>query len=103
MEAVVGEQKGSNGGDCDFSVEAQELQGNIEVDSISTLNFELSDESSFTGSINSKKQAGDVSVTLSKDSTWTLTGDSYITEFDGDSDNIKTNGYSVYVDGEKLV
>ena len=33
-------------------------------------------------------------------STWELTGDSFITEFDGDLSRVITNGYHLYVNGE---
>ena len=33
---------------------------------------------------------------------WTLTGDSYLTEFNGDAANIISNGYTVYVNGTAL-
>ena len=41
-------------------------------------------------------------VTLDASSTWTLTADTYITSFTGDSSRIVTNGFSLYVNGEKL-
>jgi hypothetical protein len=40
-----------------------------------------------------------LSVTIDDDSTWTLTGDSYVTELSGTTDNIDLNGYTLYVDG----
>ena len=45
---------------------------------------------------------GTVSVTLDSTSTWTLTGDSYITEFNGDASNVISNGYTLYVNGTAL-
>lgn len=45
---------------------------------------------------------GEVEVTLDNDSTWTLTGDSYITGFHGDTSNINTNGYHLYVKDEQI-
>ena len=45
---------------------------------------------------------GVVSVTLNFASTWTLTGDSYITEFNGDLNNVNRNGYTLYVNGAAL-
>ena len=38
-----------------------------------------------------------VSVTPDASSTWTLIGDSYVTEFNGDAANVITNGYTLYV------
>ena len=46
---------------------------------------------------------GTVDVTLDDNSTWTLTGDSYITSFDGDTSNITANGYHLYVNGEQVL
>jgi hypothetical protein len=47
-------------------------------------------------------ETGAVSVTLDAGSTWTLTGDSYITELNGDTAGINTNGYTLYVNGTAL-
>ena len=93
---------GANGGICTFAVSNQVLTGNILVDSISSLDFQLADGSVFTGTINSGAQAGTVSVTLGSGCQWVLTGDSYITAFTGDVSNIVTDGYTVYVNGEAI-
>ena len=93
---------GSNGGNCVLGATDQLIEGNITVDDISSLELNL-DKSQFTGEINSSGQTGTASVTLGDDSKWILTGDSYISEFDGDIDNIVTNGFHVYVDGKELV
>ncbi len=87
----------------------QTLEGTILVGSNSTLTLNLTEGSDFTGSIsgeitNSKgdtvsTQVGEVNVTLDKDSTWTLTADTYITSFEGDVSNIVSNGYTLYVNG----
>jgi hypothetical protein len=62
----------------------------------------LDDGSTFTGAINPDGTESKVAVTLSGNSTWTLTGDSYISSFSGDISDVKTNGYHLYVDGEEL-
>jgi len=95
--------EGSNGGNVELNIEEQTIDGNIIVDDISTLNFSISNGSSFNGTINSDGEAGEVSVTIDEDSTWTLTGDAYITEFNGDTSSIVANGYHVYVNGEAIV
>ena len=41
-------------------------------------------------------------MTLDDTSTWTLTDDSYITEFNGNAENIISNGYTLYVNGTAL-
>ena len=91
---------------------AQKLSGAIKVGSDSNLTFELTDGSSFEGSIdgsitNAKGETvsadvGTVSVTLDSTSTWTLTGDSYVTEFSGDAANVISNGYTLFVNGVAL-
>lgn len=89
---------GRNGGDCTLNAESQTLSGNIRVDSISSLEMNLQN-SSYTGAITGD---GAVSVTLDDSSIWTLTGDSYVTGFSGDAENIISNGYALYVNGTAL-
>ena len=47
-------------------------------------------------------EVGTVSVTLDETSTWTLTGDSCVTEVSGDAANVIGNGFTLYVNGEAL-
>ena len=91
---------------------AQKLVGAIKVGSDSSLTLELTDGATFEGSIdgaitNAKgetvsTEVGTVSVTLDSTSTWTLTGDSYVAEFNGDAANIISNGYTLYINGVAL-
>ena len=90
----------------------QQLSGAVKVGSDSSLTLTLTDGSTFEGSIdgsivNAKgetvsTEVGTVSVTLDATSTWTLTGDSYITEFSGSAANVISNGYTLYVGGTPL-
>ncbi len=96
-------KEGANGGDVVLDAADQEIDGQILVDDISTLKLNLTDGSSFTGAVNPDGAEGTVDVTLSKDSTWTLTGDSYVSSFTGSTDNVITNGYHLYVDGEQVL
>ncbi len=90
----------------------QTLSGAILVGDDSSLTLKLSDSSVFTGYIDGKitnasgetvsTEAGTVSVTLEGGSTWTLTGDSYVTEFNGDASSVISNGYTLYVNGVAL-
>lgn len=89
---------GKNGGNCTLNAEDQILEGDIVVDSISSLTLNMTN-SSFSGTISND---GVVSVTMAENSTWTLTGDSYVTEFSGDASNIISNGYKLYVNGVAL-
>ena len=92
---------------------AQTLSGTILVGSDSELTLNLSEGSSFTGAISGSIQnakgetvssdVGTVHVTLNTTSTWTLTADTYVSSFTGDASRIVTNGYSLYVNGVKLV
>lgn len=92
--------QGANGGDVILSAEQQKLEGNILVDSISSLELSMTDNSTFTGAINPDGEGGTVNVTLDDTSTWTLTADSYVTSFTGDLTNVTANGYHLYVNGE---
>ncbi len=90
----------------------QNLSGAIKVGSDSSLTLELADGSAFEGSIDGSitnasgetvsTEAGTVSITLDSTSTWTLTGDSYVTEFNGSAANVIANGYTLYVNGVAL-
>ena len=95
-----------------FNASKQTLSGAILVGSNSMLTMKLSDGSSFTGYIDGKitnasgtsvsTEVGTVNVTLEGDSTWTLTGDSYVTSFTGDASSVISNGYTLYVNGVAL-
>jgi len=69
-------KSGSNGGNVTLNLIDQDITGSILTDSVST-----------------------VSVNLDADSTWTLTGDSSVTSFTGDLNNVNLNGYTLYVNG----
>ena len=89
---------GSNGGDLTFTAVNQALSGSIYVDAISTASLSLS-STTLTSAINSANTAKSVSLSLSSDSTWSLTGNSYLTTFsDADTSlsNIQSNGYNIY-------
>ena len=97
---------------AEFKAIAQKLVGAIKVGGDSSLTLELTDGSSFEGSIdgsimNAKgetvsTEVGTVSVTLDATSTWTLTGDSCVTEFNGDAASVVSMGYTLYVNGVAL-
>ena len=93
---------GRNGGRCTLNADNQTLTGSITVDSISALSVSMT-ESDFTGSINAEQEGGTVHVTMDENSTWTLTGDSYVTSFSGDLQRIDANGYHLYVDGTEVL
>ncbi len=86
---------GRNGGNCAFAAQDQTLEGDILVDSISTLVLDLTN-SSYTGAIQGE---GSVSVTMDSASSWKLTNDSYITSLSGDLSGLDLNGYTLYING----
>ena len=95
---------GSNGGTVTLNLTNQEVNGNIVVDSISKLTMKLSNDSNFKGSINNSKE-GEVSISLDKSSSITLTGDTYIkslTNEDSTNSNINLNNYKLYVNGKEF-
>ena len=91
--------EGSNGGHVTMNASGQEINGDMVVDDVSSLNLYLTDSSTFTGAINSDGDAGEVYVELSGGSKWVLTGDSYITSLTCDADSIDLNGHTLYVNG----
>ena len=97
---------------ADLIADSQALTGTILVGDNSTLNLTLTNGSSFGGTFsgeitNAKDEAvsseiGTVSVTLDETSTWTLTADTWITEFSGNAESVIGNGYTLYVNGTAL-
>jgi len=91
---------GANGGIAEFDLSQQTATGDIVVDDISQLTMSIADGSAYTGAINTDgTTAATLSVTIDDSSTWTLTGDSYITELNGTMDNVDLDGFTLYVDG----
>lgn len=95
--------EGSNGGHVTMNASSQNIDGDMIVDEISSLNLYLKDNSSFSGAINSDGTSGDVYVEIEDGSTWTLTGDSYITSLTCNAGSISLNGHKLYVNGEEYV
>ncbi|MCR5625499.1 MAG: hypothetical protein K6G11_09755 [Lachnospiraceae bacterium] len=93
--------EGSNGGKVNLTCKKQKINGDIVVDKVSALNFYLKKASSYKGAINSDGEAGEVYVELDKNSTWTLTADSYITSLTCDANQINLNGHTLYINGKK--
>ena len=91
---------GENGGHLTLRASNQALNGNILADAISTVALDMTNGSSLVGAINTDNTAKEVTLKLSKDSTWTLTGDSYVkslTNEDTTGENIHLNGYKLVV------
>ncbi len=95
---------GSNGGSVTLNLTNQKADGNIVVDSISSLTINLKNSSSFKGSINNSNE-GSVTLNLDKTSSITLTKDTYVKSLsneDTTNSNINLNGYKLYVNGTLL-
>ena len=92
-----------------LNADGQELSGTILVGSNSSLTLNLVNGSAFTGTVSGEivnakgdtvsTEVGTVDVTLDSTSTWSLTADTYVSSFNGDTANISFNGYTLYVDG----
>ena len=96
--------EGSNGGTVIATLSNQRIEGDIIVDSISTLDLTLENGSKFFGAIDTDNQAQEVTLTMSADSVLVLQGDTYVdslTNEDSTNSNIYLNGYKLYVNGEK--
>lgn len=92
---------GANGSDCTFTADDQDMEGTVIWDSISDLDFYMTNGSTLTGYfVDDETYAGNggdgyCSVYISDDSTWTVTGDSEIT-------NLYNEGTIVDVDGKTI-
>lgn len=89
---------GSNGGKVTLNASGQDISGNMIVDSSSSLTLNLKDSSTFSGAINTSGAAGTVNVTIENGSTWTLTGNSYVTSLTNNG-TINKGSYSLSVNG----
>ena len=82
----------------------QLINGDIVIDSISTLTMNLKN-SNFTGKINKSNSAKSIDLNIDKDTKIKLTGNSYVTSFtneDASNSNIDFNGYKLYVNGKAI-
>ena len=97
---------------AELNAVGQSLSGTILVGDDSTLTLNLTEGSSFEGTIggeitNAKgesvsSEVGEVTVALDDTSTWTLTADTWITALEGDVANVNANGHTLYVNGEAV-
>ena len=98
-------ESGKNGADCSFTAKAQELQGDVIWDSISQLDFYLTEGSTLTGAfVEDESNAGNggdgyASLSIDEDSTWIVTGDSVLTTLHCAGKIIDSNGKQVTIQG----
>lgn len=108
-------ESGANGADCDFTAISQDMEGSVIWDTISQLDFYMTDGSNLTGAIiDDESFAGNggdgyCNVYVSDDSTWTVTGDSTVSTLSnagtivddsGKNVTIKGTDGTVYVEGD---
>ena len=98
-------QSGSNGSDCNFTADSQDMKGNVIWDSISDLDFYMTNGSTLEGAfVNDETYAGNggdgyCNVVIDKDSAWTVTGDSKITSLSNAGTITDADGKTVSVVG----
>ncbi|MCD7830638.1 MAG: hypothetical protein LUG58_09415 [Clostridiales bacterium] len=105
---------GSNGADCNFTAIDQALEGDVIWDTISQLDFYLTEGSTLTGAVvDDESNAGDggsgyANLHIDSTSTWVVTGDSVLTglqcagtivDENGDTVTIVGSDGTVYVEG----
>lgn len=89
---------GSNGGELVFNCNEEKIKGNIYVDGISSLKFDMKN-TEYTGAVNPTEDNGETNVTLDTSSTWTLTEDSHITNLENNG-KIDYANHTLYVNGQ---
>lgn len=96
---------GSNGADCTFTADDQQMKGDIIYDSISDLDFYMVNGSKLTGAfIDDESCAGNggdgsCNVVIDADSTWVVTGDSTVTSLSGEGKIVDADGKTVTIKG----
>ena len=106
---------GSNGADCNFTADNQEMEGDVIWDSISQLDFYMSNGSTLKGAVTDDESnagnggSGYCNFYIAKGCTWTVTKDSTLTNLynagtivdnDGKTVTIKGTDGTVYVKGD---
>ena len=87
---------GTNGGTVNLTTSNEELSGDVIVDSISALTWNMK-STTFNGAINS---TGNTTVNIESGSTWSLSGDSNVTSLNNQG-KIELNGHKLLVNGEE--
>ena len=108
-------ESGKNGADCLFTAIKQEMQGDVVWDSISQLDFYMTDGSTLAGAVTDDEsnagEGGDgyCNLYIGEGCTWTVTGDSTLTSLSnsgtivddkGNTVTVKGTDGTVYVEGE---
>ncbi len=104
---------GSNGGTVTFAAISETLEGDITVDTISSLDLYLEDSTTYTGAItieentNGSSDGSGITVNVDSGSTWVVTGDSTVTALNvadgGKVVDEEGNTVTVIADGSTVV
>ncbi|NSG81757.1 hypothetical protein HFM85_05000 [Blautia schinkii] len=98
-------ESGANGADCDFTAISQDMEGDVIWDTISQLDFYMTDGSNLTGVIiDDESFAGNggdgyCNVYVNNDSTWTVTGDSTVSTLSNAGTIVDDSGKTVTIKG----
>lgn len=98
-------ESGANGADCDFTAISQDMEGDVIWDTISQLDFYMTDGSNLTGVIiDDESFAGNggdgyCNVYVSDDSTWTVTGNSTVSTLSNAGTIVDDSGKTVTIKG----
>ncbi len=96
---------GSNGSQCTFTADDQEMEGDIIYDSVSTLDFYMENGSILTGAVVDDESCagnggdGYCNLYISKDSKWVVTGDSTVTNLYSEGTIVDSDGKTVSIVG----
>ena len=108
-------QSGSNGADCSFTAENQKMEGDVIWDSISNLDFKMTNGSTLTGGFVQDEScagnggSGKADLSIDATSTWIVTKDSQLSSLtnkgtikdaEGKTVTIKGSDGTVYVQGD---
>lgn len=99
-------QTGANGADCTFTAINQTMNGDVIWDSISTLNFYMTQGSTLTGAVLDDESCageggeGAANLTIDADSKWIVTGDSVVTNLASEGSVVDEAGNTVSIVGQ---
>lgn len=98
--------KGKNGGHVTLTAKNQTLKGNIVVDSISSANVKLTDDSTYTGrtsivankyATSSSKSKTPLTISVGSNSKWIVTGNSTVTNLADGGEIVDSQGNKVTI------
>ena len=96
---------GKNGSQCTFTADNQAMEGDIIYDSISTLDFYMTNGSVLTGAVVDDESCagnggdGYCRICIDKNSKWVVTGDSVLTTLENEGSIVDASGKTVTIQG----